>query len=121
MTKAPITRLLEQVPAFKGFDPFFIVFADSAHADADQCRSTACDIQVLQGGLIDHMSWVLNPIPQSTAESENNCYSAAIMRVLYTMTAVSQLWFQQENVLYTVPICVDSTAAIAMNESDNIT
>ena len=61
------------------FDPFFLTFANSAHADCDQSQSTACDLQVFQGGLIDHISWVPNPVAQSTAEkSESNCYSAAI-------------------------------------------
>ena len=122
VAKAPIYRLYKDIPGLLDkFDPFFVVFADSAHADNDQGRSTACDLQFVQGGLVDHTSWVPNPIPMSTAESENNCYSAAAMRALFTSKAIKSLFFQDPEAPYTIPICVDSTAAMAMNSSDNPT
>ena len=113
--------MLAEVPDFVNYNPTFVIFADSAHADCDGGRSTACDLQVYQGGLIDHISWVPEPVPLSTAESENNCYSAAMMRMRYTKRAICQLLFADENHPLTVPICVDSTAAMAMNNSDNLT
>lgn len=119
--EAPVTRMLKEVPDFQGFDPTFVVFADSSHADSDEGRSTACDIQVYQGGIIDHISWIPNPIPMSSAESENNCYSAAIMRMRYTKKAIAKILFGSEDTQLTVPVCVDSTAAIAMNTSENPT
>ena len=118
---APVTKLLAEVDGFDKFDPTFLVFADSAHGDCDQRRSTACDLQVYQGGLIDHVSWVPKPIPMSTAESENNCYSAAIMRMRFTKKAICKILFMDENAPLTVPILVDSSAAIAMNLSKNPT
>ena len=121
MEDAPVTRMLSEVPGFEDFDPSFIVFADSAHADSDQQRSTACDLQVFQGGLIDHISWVPNPVPMSTAESENNCYSAAIMRMRFTKKAICHILFGKPSAPLTVPVLVDSTAAISMNESENPT
>ena len=119
---SPVYRLVREVPGFLDkFDPSYFVFADSAHGDSDERRSTACDLQVYQGGLIDHISWVPKPVPLSTAESENNCYSAAIMRMRYTKKAICHILFMDEDAPLTVPILVDSTAAIAMNESDTPT
>ena len=119
---SPVARLLSEVPGFDDhFDPTYVVFADSAHADSDQGRSTACDLQVFQGGLIDHTSWIPNPIPLSTAESENNCYSAAVMRMRYIKKAICHIILGSPEAPLTVPILVDSTAAMAMNQSDNPT
>ena len=116
---APITKMLKEVPEFQDFDPVFVMFADSAHADSDQGRSTACDLQVFQGGLIDHNSWLPHPVPMSTAESENNCYSAGIMRMRYTKKAICKILFMEPDAPLTVPVCVDSSAAIAMNTASN--
>jgi hypothetical protein len=118
LVDAPVTRLLQSIPNLDA-DLMYVVFADSAHADCDKGRSTACDLQVFQGGLIDHISWVPNPIPLSTAESESNCYSAAIMRSRFAIKAILKILFDTPDMPYTVPILVDSTAAIAMNSSDN--
>lgn len=117
--EAPVIKMLKDVPEFQKYDPTFFVFADSSHGDSDERKSTACDLQVYQGGLIDHISWIPNPIPMSSAESENNCYSAAIMRMKYTKKALMKLLNRSEESQLTVPILVDSTAAIAMNTSDN--
>ena len=118
---SPVAKMLAEVPGFEGQDPTFIIFADSSHADSDQGRSTACDLQVLQGGLIDHHSWIPFPIPQSSGESELNCYSAAIMRMRYTKKAICHILFMCPDARLTVPVCVDSTAAMAMSVSENTT
>jgi hypothetical protein len=119
---SPVAKMLKEVPQFEGkFDPTIVVFADSAHADCEEGRSTACDLQVYQGGLIDHISWVPKPVPLSTAESENNCYSAAIMRIQFTIKTIARLLFGNEDAPYTVPICVDSSAAISMNTAEKPT
>ena len=121
MEDAPVTRMLKEVPDFKDWDPTFVAFADSSHADSDEGRSTACDLQVHQGGLIDHASWTPKPVPLSTAESENNCYSAAIMKMRCTKRAICKILFMDESSPLTVPICADSEAAIAMNAAESPT
>ena len=113
--------MLQEVEGFRDKDPTFLVFADSAHADCDEQRSTACDLQVFQGGLVDHTSWVPKPVPMSTAESESNCYSAAIMRMRFTKKAICKIMLGDQDAPYTTPILVDSAAALAMNTSDNPT
>lgn len=120
---APVTiRILNRLEGFRDqYDPTFVVFADSSHADADKGKSTACHLLVVQGGLIEHTSWVPNPVPLSTAESESNCYSVAIMKILSTMKAFAPLFMGNPNDTLTVPILVDSNAAIAMNTSDQPT
>ena len=119
---APIIKMLKEIPQFnEKFDPLLLVFADSAHADSDEGKSTACDLQVFQGGLIDHISWTPSPVSMSTAESENNAYSAAIMRIRFTSKAISKLLYNADDSAVTVPVLVDSSAAIAMNTSEKPT
>ena len=113
--------MTRKIDGLEDVDPTCVVFADSSHTDCDQGRSTACDLQCFQGGLIDHMSWVPNPIPLSSAESESNCYSAAIARLRYAFKAISAILHGDQEYPYTIPILVDSSAAIAMNTSDNPT
>ena len=103
------------------FDLLYIIFVDSSHGDSDGGRLMAFDLHVLQGGLIDHMSWVPNVVPLSTTESENNCYSVAARRVRLITKAAFKILFDDPDFSYTVPICMDSQAAIQMNESDNPT
>ena len=43
------------------------------------------------------------------------------MRMRYTKKAIAKILFGSEDTQLTIPICVDSTAAIAMNTSDNPT
>ena len=98
-----------------------MVFADSAHADNDFAKSTACDLLVFQGGIIDHTSWVPPVVALLTAASENNCYSAALARLQFPLRAWKNIVHNEPERPMTVPIVVDSQAAIAMNESDNPT
>ena len=119
---APLTRMLSEVPDFtKKCDPLFVVFADSAHADCDEGKSTACDLQTFRGGLIDHISWVPNPVPMSTAESENNCHSSAIVRCRHTMSAIAHILWGTSEAQLTVPICVNSSSGVAMNVAEKPT
>ena len=97
------------------------LIADSSHADSDGDRLTACDLHILQGGLIDHMSWVPNVVPISTAEFENNCYSVVAMRTRFITKAIFKILYDDPDYAYTVLICMDSQAAIQMNESDHPT
>jgi hypothetical protein len=113
--------MLKEVPGFAKFDPLFLIFVDSSHADCDEAKSTGCDLHVFQGGLIDANSWVPDPVPQSTAESENNSYSASIMRGLYHKRTIMRIIHGDPDHPYTIPICVDNTAAITMNTSDKVT
>ena len=125
---APVVRMLEENKVFVKFKKEsiskvnHIVFADSSHCDAGEGRSTACELQIYQGGLIDHSSWVPQPVALSTAESENNCYSAAIMKAIYLARCIT---FMQRGSYGswnpTIPICVDNSAAITINEAESIT
>ena len=62
----------------------------------------------------------------STAESENNCYSVAIMKGKYISRVLNFVRNGHDirrpsRLLSTIPICVDNNAAIVMNQSENIT
>ena len=108
---APVTtKILNRIEGFR-----------DQYADADKGRSTACHLLVVQGGLIEHTSCVPTPLPLSTAESESNCYSVAIMKILSTMKDFAPLFMKDSNDTLTVPNLVDSNAAIPMNTSDQPT
>ena len=117
---APVMSMIKDIPGLVDIDLSYLTFADSAHADCDDGRSTGCDLQVFQGGLIDHISWIPNPIPQSSAESESNCYSAAIMRSRFPLQAIAKILYGQDASVWTIPVFVDSSAAIVMNSSDRV-
>ena len=106
MSAAPVARLPQQAPTFElsTFSPMFVIFADSAHADAEQWHSTACGAQVLQEGWIGHISWVPNPALQPAAESKNNCCLAAAMQAAWATKALAKLWFDAEEATHTIPI-----------------
>ena len=71
---------------------------------------------------MDHTSWALQPVALSMAESENNCYSAAIMKAIYLACCIS---FMQRgtygNWSPTIPVCIDNSAAVTINEAESIT
>ena len=90
---APVSRLIASLEGPFDKPPLYCVFADSSHADCDKGRSTGCDLHFFQGGLIDHISWVPDPIPLSLAESESNCYSAAVARSRFPFRAISRILF----------------------------
>ena len=102
-----------------------MTFADSSHADAGEGRSTACQLQICQGGVISHASWVPEPVAMAQAESENNCHSAAIMKGKCISSVLNFIrngcdCQQPHRLLSAIPICVDDNAAIIMNQSENI-
>ena len=72
----------------------------------------------LQGGLVDAQSFVPQPIPHSTAESETMAISVGAMSCSYIRMGVSDVLFDNPERPWTVPFCSDSMAAIAMNNSD---
>ena len=124
---SPVMQMLQNNPNYQDLlstTEGHVVFADSSHADAGEGRSTACQLQVYQGGIVYHASWVPDPVAMSSAESENNCYSVAIMKGKYISRVLNFVRNGNErpfSLLSTIPICVDNNAAITMNESDNIT
>ena len=54
-------------------------FTDSSNGDGDEAHSTGCSVGFFQGGVVDATSFVPQPIPHSTVESETNALSLGAM------------------------------------------
>ena len=80
----------------------------------------AC-IGFCQGGVVDASSFVAQPIPHSTAESEMIAIALGAMACSYVRKAVADVLFDDPERPWTVPFLSDSQAAIAMNKSEKPT
>ena len=93
-------------------------FTDSSHGDSDESRSTGCYIGVFQGGIIDAQSFVPQPIPHSTAESETNALAVGSMACSYARMGIADVLCNDPSRPWTIPLFTDSSAAIAMNNNE---
>jgi hypothetical protein len=117
---SPIYKMLaEQQIAIS--DGTLIWFSDASHGDCDDARSTCCYMGFFQGGLIDANSFVPQPIPHSTAESETMAISAGAMACAYARKGIADILFDDPDRPWTIPFLSDSSAAIAMNTSNKPT
>jgi hypothetical protein len=120
MTKSPLTKMLKEA-GHGDIDPSFCGFTDSSWHDCDDGRSTGCYMHFLQGGIVDMNSFVPPPIAMSSAESENNTLCVGTMTGIHLVHIVMELRHGNTHRPYTLPIFVDSEAAIAMNLNDKDT
>jgi hypothetical protein len=102
-------------------DGTLIWFCDASHGDCDEARSTCCYIGFYQGGVVDMSSFVGQPIPHSTAESETIAISIGSMACAYVRMGIADILFDDHNRPWTIPMISDSSAAIAMNSNDKPT
>jgi len=102
-------------------DGTLIWFSDASHMDCDEGRSTCCHIGFFQGGVIDAASFVPQPIPHSTAESETMAIGPGAMACAYARKAIADILFDDPDRPWTVPFISDSQAAIAMNNNERPT
>jgi hypothetical protein len=102
-------------------DGTLLWFCDASHGDCDDARSTCCYLGFYQGGVIDASSFVPQPIPHSTAESETMAISLGAMACAYARMGIADILFDDPNRPWTIPMMSDSTAAIAMNSSNKPT
>ena len=99
-------------------DGTLIWFTDASHGDCDESRSTCCYVGFFQGGVIDSQSFVPQPIGGSTAESETMALSVGAMSCAYVRMGIADVLFNDSSRPWTVPMCSDSAAAIAMSKSE---
>jgi hypothetical protein len=102
-------------------DGTLIWFTDASHGDCDESRSTCCYLGFYQGGIIDMSSFVAQPIPHSTAESETIAISVGAMACAYARMGIADILFDDADKPWTIPLISDSSAAIAMNSSNKPT
>jgi hypothetical protein len=62
---------------------FYRFANDSPHADCDEARSTGAYAGFIQGGFVNFSSFVPNPIPSSSAESESNALCIGTLAANY--------------------------------------
>jgi hypothetical protein len=102
-------------------DGTLIWFTDASHGDCDEARSTCCYLGFYQGGIIDMSSFVAQPIPHSTAESETIAISVGAMACAYARMGIADILFDNADKPWTIPLISDSSAAIAMNSNNKPT
>jgi hypothetical protein len=119
-SKSPLAGLLREA-ALSQLDPSFILFTDSSWGDCDELLSTGCYVIFYQGGIVDMNSFVPSIIAQSSAESESNVMCVGAMAAANARMMIMELRTGDSGASYTVPMLVDSTAAIAINSNDKDT
>ena len=117
---APVYKMLASLD-IKIDDGTLIWFTDASHGDCDESRSTGCYMGFYQGGLVDMSSFVEQPIPHSTAESETIAMACGAMACSYIRQGVASVLYSNPEALWTVPMISDSTSAILINEKDKPT
>jgi hypothetical protein len=119
-SKSPLTAMLREAGLSK-IDPSFVIFTDSSWGDCDELLSTGCYLILYQGGLVDHNSFVPSIIALSSAESESNTMCVGAMAAANARMIIMELRTSDSGAPFTVPMLVDSTAAIAINSNDKDT
>jgi hypothetical protein len=119
VTKSPLAQLIRDTE--QPVDPSIVYFTDSSHADCDQQRSTGCFLGLIQGGLVEFSSFVPNPIPGSSAESESNALCAGALSAQHIKQAYCDIVFNDDDRPLTIPVLIDSSAAEAMTKNDRCT
>jgi hypothetical protein len=114
---SPLAKMLKEA-GHPDTDPTLVWFTDSSHADCDEQRSTGCQLGFLQGGLIEFSSFVPNPIPGSSAESESNALCVGVLCAAHARQVYCDVVYNSVHRILTVPVFIDSTAAQAMNKND---
>jgi hypothetical protein len=117
--KSPLAQLIRDTE--QPIDPSIVYFTDSSHADCDQQRSTGCFLGFVQGGLVEYSSFVPNPIPGSSAESESNALCAGALSARHIQQAYCDIIYNNDARPLTIPVLIDSSAAEAMTKNDRCT
>jgi hypothetical protein len=118
--RSPLYQLL--LSAGLQVDPSgLIYFTDSSFMDNDDSKSTGCLLGFYQAGLIDANSFVPPPVAMSTGEAKSNTLCVGIMCANHTKQILMELRYGNPDRPYTVPILIDSSAALAMVHSDKVT
>ena len=107
------------------FDPSnipFLLFTDSSWQDCpDTSRSTGAYVLYLFGSLIDGASFVPTPIAMSSAESEYNAHAHALTAAIHSKQIYNNLMGYHPDTLLTLHTFIDSSSALAMMNSDQVT
>jgi hypothetical protein len=102
-------------------DPSFICITDSSWGDCDDRKSTGCYIILVQGGIVDHSSFVPNPITLSSAEAEINAMTIGAMATNYIRQVYCHVMFNDPSRPFTVPMFTDSSSGIFITQNERDT
>jgi len=120
-SKSPVYKMLTQDLRMEIQDGTILWFTDASHADCDESRSTCCYVGFFQGGVVDMQSFVPQPVPHSTAESETMALAVGTMACSYVRMGIADILFDDPDRPWTIPVMSDSSAAIAMNNNSRPT
>ena len=119
----PVYSLVKQLqPKFDPTDVPILLFTDSSWQDCpDTSRSTGAYILYLFGSLVDGASFVPTPVAMSSAESEYNAHAFALTAAIHLKQIYNDLMGYHPDAPLTFHTFVDSSSAIAMMNSDQVT
>jgi hypothetical protein len=109
-TEAPTSKLFDYAKLDR-VNVHFFGMSDSAFQDAEDMKSTGCNMCILQGGIVEMGTFVPEPIAMSSAEAEINALTVTIMKLLHVKYIVCELLFGDPCYSFTVPILTDSKYA----------
>jgi hypothetical protein len=102
----------------EAIDPSFVIFVDSSWGNCNDQHSTGCYMVLLQGGSVDHNSFVPDPITLSSIEAQVNAATVGIMSEAHTRMIFMEVPYMNPDRPYTIPVFSDSAAAIAISKND---
>ena len=119
----PIYDLIRRNQPEFDFEAFpVIIFCDSSWQDCpDTSRSTGAYYVYLNGSLVASATFVLLPVPQSSAEAEYNACAFALTESIYTKQVWNFLNDKHLDSPLTFAMFTDSESAIAMIDCDHVT
>jgi len=98
-----------------------IAFTDSAWQDCDDGGSTGSCVILVQGGIVDSASFVHLLPAQSSAEAEVMSLCSGCIAIAHVRMAFMEITTADPDSPLTVPVLVDSQAAIAITKNDKDT
>ena len=115
---SPLYSILREANLLGKIDPTFVYFSDSSFCDCDDMLSTGSYVGLLQGGIVDHNSFVPPIVANSIGESESNSQTVSTVASLHTTQIFMELSYGDSERPYTVPHLTDSQTAERMTYNE---
>ena len=118
--KSPLKRMLV-ASGHPDVDPLMVYYSDSAFMDCDDRKSTGSHLGLYRGGCVEMVTGTAGVTPDSTAEAEAVWISVAGKSSCFLRQAHCQIYHDNPDRAFTVPMFTDSMAALAIMTKDRDT
>jgi hypothetical protein len=120
VTTSPLYGLLQSAK-LHDVNPMLVTISDSSWSDCEDKRSTGSYLILCQGGIIDHSTFVPNPIALSSAEAEIYAMTVAAMATNHIRQVFCEAIFGDPDRPYSVPLLTDSKSGIFITQNNRDT